>query len=115
MFYTMDHEHNRKTQNCGVLVEGSNGTEDIDYYGVIRNIIGLKYLGGNVTYVFKCDWWDLDCGRVSIHRDSRFTSVNTAYKWYEDDPFILVCQATQVYYLIDPMKGVDEDSGEITW
>jgi len=114
-FHTLDRERDRKTQNCGVLVEGSHGTDDIDYYGVIRDIIGLKYLGGSVTYVFKCDWWDLGGGRVSIHRDNHFTSVNTASKWYEDDPFVLACQATQVYYLIDPMKSADEDSGEITW
>ena len=48
-FHTLDRERNRKTQNCGVLVEGSHGTDDIDYYGVIRDIIGLKYLGGSVT------------------------------------------------------------------
>ena len=111
----MDRERNRKTQNCGVLVEGSHGTDDIDYFSVIRDIIILKYLGGSVTYVFKCDWWDLGGGRVSIHRDNHFTSINIASKWYEDDPFVLACQATQVYYLIDPMKSTDEDSGEITW
>ena len=114
-FHTLDRERNRKTQNCGVLVEGSYGTDDIDYYGVIRDIIGLKYLGGSITYVFKCDWWDLGGGRDSIYRDNHFTSVNTASKWYEDDPFVLACQATQIYYLIDPMKSADEDSGEITW
>lgn len=41
-----------------------------------------------MTYLIKCDWRDLGGGRVSIHIDSHFTSVNTACNWYKDDPYI---------------------------
>lgn len=64
-FYNMDCEHNQKIQNYDVLVQKIPETEDIDYYSVICDIIGLKYLGGNVTYVSKCEWWDLVGGWVS--------------------------------------------------
>jgi hypothetical protein len=34
-----------------------------------------------------------------------FTFVNTSYKWYESDPFILACQTSQVFYLDDHKLG----------
>ncbi|GLT62835.1 hypothetical protein SLA2020_354390 [Shorea laevis] len=37
--------------------------------------------------------------------DQGLTIVNTTRKWYESDPFILACQAAQVFYLDDPKFG----------
>ena len=104
-YHTLDRDCYRKTQNSGVLVEGSHDGENIDFYGVIVDIIGMKYLGELAVYLFKCDWWDLSNPRTGVRDDEYFLSVNTSKKWYEDDPFILASQASQVFYLDDPKLG----------
>ena len=104
-YHTIDRDHYRKTQNSGVLVEGSHDGENIDFYGVIVDIIGMKYLGELAVYLFKCDWWDLSNPRTGVRDDEYFLSINTSRKWYEDDPFILASQASQVFYLDDPKLG----------
>ena len=45
-FHTTDRERYRKTQNCGVVVEGSHGDDNIDFYGIVKNIIALKVCRG---------------------------------------------------------------------
>ncbi|CAN1271824.1 hypothetical protein LINPERPRIM_LOCUS14322 [Linum perenne] len=60
-FHTKDHEKTLKTQNSGVIVIGDDGVgvDTIDYYGVLREIIELKYLGGRRVVLFRCDWCDV--------------------------------------------------------
>ncbi|CAL5419434.1 unnamed protein product [Camellia sinensis] len=58
-FHTQDRDMNRKTQNSGVVVKGDHKGEAIDFYGVVRDIVELKYLGRNRVFLFKCDWWDV--------------------------------------------------------
>ena len=36
-----------KTQNSGVVVKGDESTGYIDWFGVIKKIIALDYLGSN--------------------------------------------------------------------
>ena len=38
-YHTLDHKRSRKTQNIGVMVEGSHNGEDIDFYGQLKEII----------------------------------------------------------------------------
>ena len=54
-FRTQDCDMYRKTQNSGVVVKGDHKGKPIDFYGVIREIIELKYLGGNSVFLFKYD------------------------------------------------------------
>jgi len=42
-YHTLDRERSRKTQNSGVMVEGSHNGEDIDFYGQLKEIIQLQY------------------------------------------------------------------------
>ncbi|XP_070036384.1 uncharacterized protein [Nicotiana tomentosiformis] len=49
----------RKSQNCGLVVEGYHENEVIYFYGIITDMIELEYLNGNPVLLFKCKWFDL--------------------------------------------------------
>ena len=52
---------------------------------------------------FKCDWVESNNG---IKNDKLgFTCVNLSKVRHKDDPFILVSQANQVFYVDDPMES----------
>jgi len=40
-----------------------------------------------------------------MQTNEHITSVNTSRTWYASDPFILVCQASQAFYLKDAILG----------
>ncbi|XP_062147815.1 uncharacterized protein LOC133856781 [Alnus glutinosa] len=84
-----------------VRCKRENGTSTIEYYGELKRILELRYPGPNTVYLFECDWWSIR-NSSGIRTDQGFTSVNTGRKCYESDPFILACQAVQVFYLDDP-------------
>ncbi|CAL5349875.1 unnamed protein product [Camellia sinensis] len=101
-FCTQDCDMYRKTQNSGVVMKGDHKGKPIDFYGVIREIIELKYLGGNSVFLFKCDWWDVGNEKIGIKVDEfNYISVNVTKTWYKDEPFVLACQAEQAFYLKD--------------
>lgn len=101
-FHTSDIEKKRKNQNSGVMVKGIVESKDIDYYGVLNDIISLQYLDGKRVILFRCDWWDVHkIGRgVKIDKGG-VVSVNTRYKWNTSEPFVLMSQAQQVFYVRD--------------
>ena len=69
-FHTRDHEQEMNTQNSGVFVKGETNSYasvkdnnpivgNIDYFGVLLEIIELHYLDGHRVFMFKCDWRDV--------------------------------------------------------
>ena len=92
-FHTVDREKNRRTQNSGIMAEGTHGNHDIDFYGSLKEIIELRYnadSGGNRTVVlFRCDWFDTHGKKFRMKEDGFFKSINHDSLWYKDDPFIL--------------------------
>ncbi|XP_052171551.1 uncharacterized protein LOC127787533 [Diospyros lotus] len=106
-FHTKEHETNLRSQNSGVVVGGMHEDEDIDFYGVVTDIIELNYIKDNRAILFKCDWFDLDKKKKGIHHDGRLTSINVSKYWYKDDPFVMALQAKQVFYLVDLKLGKD--------
>ena len=104
-FHTKECAETRTTQNSGIVVKGGYNTSDDEYYGELKNIFELCYPGRNRVYLFECDWWDTGSNTRGIRKEQGFTIVNTSRKWYESDPFILACQAAQVFYLNDPKLG----------
>lgn len=107
-FHIKDHEKNRKTQNSGVFVLAEHEGKEIEFYGTLIDIIELEYQEGNKVVLFKCDWWNLGSkkGISGLRKDAYgLISVNTAKTWYEDQPYILACQAGQVYYVPDVQQG----------
>ena len=70
-FHTKSHVRFRKTQNSGVVVissiisydsaRDSNPVEgNVDYFGIINDIIELDYYRKWKIVLFRCDWADVD-------------------------------------------------------
>ncbi|XP_042983282.1 uncharacterized protein LOC122312687 [Carya illinoinensis] len=94
-----------RTQNSGVVVHCEHQGLPVDFYGVLQDIIELRYMGWCKCFMFKCDWWGISNTRRGIHVGDHFTSVNTNRQWYKDEPFALACQTLQVFYIKDPNWG----------
>ncbi|KAL2935152.1 Olfactory receptor 4S1 [Bienertia sinuspersici] len=93
-----------RTQNSGVVVIGNTGNEheNIDYYGVITDILELQYLGGNRIVLFRCKWWDVYDKVRGVKTDEYGTvTVNCNRQLKGDEPFILASQARQAFYVTD--------------
>ena len=62
-YHTVDREEKRKTQNSGIITEGSHDGEIIDFYGQLRSIVELLYnsSGGihRSVVLFCCKWFEL--------------------------------------------------------
>ncbi|XP_040994301.1 uncharacterized protein LOC121240842 [Juglans microcarpa x Juglans regia] len=104
-FHTKERERHRRTQNSGVVVYGEHNGSPIDFYGVLHDIIELRYMGRCKVYLFSCAWYDVGDSRRGIRVRDHLTIVNTARHMYKDEPFALACQALQVFYLTDLTLG----------
>lgn len=103
-FHTEDREKSLRTQNSGVVVIGNtgNGDENIDYYGVVTDIIEIQYLGRNRVVLFRCKWWDVYDKLRGVKSDEYgFVSVNCNKQLKTNEPFILASQARQAFYVND--------------
>ncbi|XP_042946082.1 uncharacterized protein LOC122279468 [Carya illinoinensis] len=98
-FHTRQREEHRRTQNSGVLVMGELGTQSVEFYGVLIDILEFRYMGWRRVYVFRCEWFDISDPRRGIRVGDHLTSVNMSRTFYKDEPFVLACQALQVFYL----------------
>ncbi|XP_004295619.1 PREDICTED: uncharacterized protein LOC101300328 [Fragaria vesca subsp. vesca] len=101
-FVTSERDEGHVTQNNGVMVEGLG----FNYYGVLISVIELIYGKGMPVVLFKCKWFNTDpTRRRSTILDHGLLSVDSNSVWYENEPFILVTMAKQVFYLDDPAMG----------
>ncbi|KAH0654399.1 hypothetical protein KY289_032077 [Solanum tuberosum] len=84
-FHVEDYDKKLRTQNCGVVVLGENDkdSENLDYYGVLTDVIELQFVMDR-----RKDEYDF----VSVNPD-RFLKTNK--------PFVLADQAFQVFYAND--------------
>ena len=106
-FHTNDRATRRKSQNSGVVVEAEHKGKMIDFYGVVTDILELKYAARCVVLIFKCDWWDIGSKRGINIDEFGFVSVNVSRRWYRDQPFVLATQVQQVFYVNDLKLGKD--------
>ncbi|KAK8996639.1 hypothetical protein V6N11_081905 [Hibiscus sabdariffa] len=106
-FHTKARDEHLTSQNSGVTVEGNHEEDQINFYGILTDIIQLNYIKDYKVVLFKCKWFDLDNKKRRIHRDGHLLSINISKYWYESDPFILSVQAKQVFYLDDTKLGKD--------
>ncbi|XP_059671020.1 uncharacterized protein LOC132316559 [Cornus florida] len=116
-FHVRDVERRRKTQNSGVVIKAVTSsytratnqnpvTGNIQYYGVLTDIIELNYNVNRKVVLFKCDWFDvLSKGKGIKEDDFRFKLVNSLRSLGIDEPFILASQAEQVFYVDDPIDN----------
>ncbi|XP_055960112.1 uncharacterized protein LOC130014962 [Mercurialis annua] len=109
-FHTVERDNFCRTQNNGVLVTGEHKSKEIEFYGVLTDIIDLQYVNGNHVFLFKCDWWDVG-DKNGIKTDDNLVSVNVSHKWYTGDSFVLSSQVQQQYEA-DNSHEVDQNGGE---
>ncbi|KAK6804299.1 hypothetical protein RDI58_002083 [Solanum bulbocastanum] len=60
-FHVEDYDNKLRTQNCGVVVldENDEDSENLDYYGVLTNVIELQFVIDRRVILFQCNWFDV--------------------------------------------------------
>jgi hypothetical protein len=111
-FHTKSYDEGRPTQSSGVALVShvsSSSNDSQTYYGVITQILELDYDHKGNVVLFKCEWFDnrvqdkwVKVDRFGITHVNRKHLIHTGHK-LRDAPFILASQATQVYYVEDPL------------
>ena len=76
-FHTKARNQTRCTQNNGITIPGEYESMNINYYGELKNILDLHYMGRKHVYLFECNCWDIR-NRTGMQKDEYFTSVNTS-------------------------------------
>lgn len=90
------------TNNTGVLALGFDDStnKDLEYYGIIKDIIELKFDGSSEfsLVLFDCHWFHPTNG---VRHLERFGLVEVAHASQNpaNEPFVLASQVKQVYYL----------------
>ncbi|KAG8472497.1 hypothetical protein CXB51_034179 [Gossypium anomalum] len=112
-FHTKYRERMRRTQNCGVVVNSSitsyasardsNPVEgNVEYYGLLTDIIELDYYGRWKVILFRCDWADVNTARGNKKDQFGFTMVNFSRLIHTgqqlmDEPYVFSSQVKQVF------------------
>ena len=92
-FHIKEHARGRTTCNSGVCVKESIfGEAELDYYGVLEEIVELNYLGVNNVFLFKCQWFDPIRG-VKVDKLHSLVEIKHRSKLGSYEPFILAEQA----------------------
>jgi hypothetical protein len=110
-YSTVDREKFLLTQNSGVVTGGTHNGEDVDYFGVLKEVIELEYNSNlqarRTVVLFRCDWFNLEGKTRGLRDDGHFKSINVQSLWYKNDPFILATQSKKIFYLQDTSLGKD--------
>lgn len=88
-FHTLDRDKALQMQNSGVVVKAEHNLEEIDFYGVIMDIVMFSYLNSIVGML---ETKEIEYGQMGSQlawTDGIFVSINTTRKWYVSDPFVL--------------------------
>ncbi|KAL2901643.1 Nuclear factor 1 [Bienertia sinuspersici] len=88
-----------------------------EYYGVLKDIFKVLYLGGNCAFVFKCAWFNVQHhGRGYKVNNHGLISVNNRFCLKIDELYALESQVKQtlprdLYNMLnkDVDQGIDED------
>ena len=88
-----------------MVIEGEHNNKPTDFYGVVSDIIEIRFMKGCRTILLWCQWFDIENKKNGIHNDGYFTSINISRTWYHNEPFVLANQASQVFYMNDTRLG----------
>ncbi|WMV50999.1 hypothetical protein MTR67_044384 [Solanum verrucosum] len=92
----------KKTNNSGVYIQGDvDGTgQTIEYYGVIHEIIEVRYSGWTKKKIvlFRCEWFDPSHRGTKVDHQHNIIEIKHTRKYRSYDPFIIAQNAKQVYY-----------------
>ena len=103
-FHTEERDKSFVTQNSGVVVIGNTGQRDenMDYYGILTDVLELQYLGGKRVVLFRCKWFDVyDTIRGVKMDEYGVVSINCKRRLKTNEHFILASQANQAFYAND--------------
>jgi hypothetical protein len=107
----VDRERYLLTQNSGVCTAGSHNGNDIHFYGVLKEVIELKYNSNlqsiRTVVLFRCDWYNQEGKTRGLRDDKYFKSIHVGSFWYKSDPYILATQSKKIFYLEDTLLGKD--------
>ncbi|CAJ2645148.1 unnamed protein product [Trifolium pratense] len=105
-FHTAEWSVGKKTLNCGVCVKGDDeGVEENYYYGNIKEIMQVEYLGEPTKQLvlFNCEWFDVVANRgMKVQHQYGIVEVHHRRRYSIYDPFIFARNAIQVYYVPYP-------------
>ncbi|WMV08999.1 hypothetical protein MTR67_002384 [Solanum verrucosum] len=103
-FHVEYYDKKLRTQNCGVVVLGENDkdSENLDYYGVLTDVIELQFVMDRRVTLFRCNWFDVYDEIKGVKKDEYdFVSANPDRFLKTNEPFVLADQASQVFYAKD--------------
>ncbi|KAK6803440.1 hypothetical protein RDI58_001224 [Solanum bulbocastanum] len=92
-FATEKYSKNKKTNNSGVWVKGDDGNqnENVDYFGVLHEILELEYSGWPIKRIvlFQCKWFDPTSRGTREFKQHNIIEVKHTRKYEAYDPFII--------------------------
>ncbi|XP_075103619.1 uncharacterized protein LOC142178190 [Nicotiana tabacum] len=82
--------------------ENDQDSENINYYGILTDVIELQFLMGRRVILFRCNWFDMYNKIKGVKKDEYdFVSINLGRFLKTNEPFVLAEQASRVFYTID--------------
>ena len=80
--------------NNGVCIKGSwwEDKMESDYYGILKEMIKMSYIGGNIVILFKYQWFDAD-NSMMVDPWHGLIEIKYGLKANVNKPFILAAQA----------------------
>lgn len=112
-FHTFDYGKNKARCNYGVNI---CSVDEVNYYGILEDIIELTYCGNNRVYttvLFKCEWMDPASLGTRVHERYKLVEVKHTRRYPKYDPFVLAHQAQQVYFA--PYPTTTNDRSQNQW
>lgn len=103
-YHTRDRDNRRITQNSGLVVQGDNEGQMIDFYGKLCKVWEMTCLYGHKVVLFQCEWFNTS-SRKTMYIDAHVTSTDVRSWWYQSDPFVLPSNVQQVFYVNDTKFG----------
>ena len=75
-FHIRELEMQRQIQKSGIATIVYEEEEEIEYLGILIDIIELKYGSNNLIFLFQYEWWDINNKKIDIHINPYFISIN---------------------------------------
>jgi hypothetical protein len=100
LFYTEQQDKKNMYQNSGVHVDDYNVTRQDKnmYYSQIQEIWELDFHDFKIP-IFHCNW--VDAIKGAVKHKYMFISIDLNHQGYKSEPFVLVKDITQVFYVPD--------------
>ncbi|WMV29726.1 hypothetical protein MTR67_023111 [Solanum verrucosum] len=92
--------------------ESDKDSENVDYYGILTDVIELQFISDKRVILFRCNWFDVYGKVKGVKIDEYdFVSVNPRRFLKTNEPFVLANQASQVFYANDNSNKDDIGKG----